>query len=90
MLEELLASVRAKQGVLPPGQPEPALRLVLDQRGVGLAIDQPAPRDQTIDHHGKPVLLIDDQVSQVLDGTIINTVETDEGTRLSIEKAGSE
>lgn len=64
---------------------EASLRFVVDGDSLGLTIDQPQDGDQTFEHDGRTVLLLDEKVGQLLDERTLDVQDTDDGARLSLE-----
>lgn len=54
------------------------------QLGVGIAIGEPKGNDQVVKHDGEVLLHIDASVSETLDGSLLNLVETPEGPGIGI------
>lgn len=69
---------------------EPGLRLVIQGTQAGLALDYAKEDDQVVEHEGHPVLLVDPQLSQILDGATVDVTDTPEGERLTIRREGPE
>lgn len=69
---------------------DPALRLVIQGTQAGLALDYPEEGDQVVEHNGHPVLVIDQVVGRVLDGTTVDVTDTPEGERLTIHREEQE
>jgi len=63
---------------------EAAIRLVAQPQGLGMAVDTPNDGDQTIEHDGRVVLLVDEQVAGMLEGRTMDLQETEQGTALAI------
>jgi|FLYL01.1.fsa_nt_gi Fe-S cluster assembly iron-binding protein IscA len=61
------------------------LRLTRSGDGLGLALDEERDGDQVISHDDKKILVVDNEISQALDGATIDAVETPEGARLVLE-----
>lgn len=62
-----------------------AIRFVVSQEGVQLALAQTDDAAETFDHDGKTVLVLDEQTSQLLADRVLQTEETPEGTSLKLE-----
>lgn len=43
-----------------------AIRMVLEQNGLRIRVDRPAPSDVQFKHQGRTVLVLDQQMSQIL------------------------
>lgn len=54
---------------------------------LGLVSGQSKETDQVIDHNGAPILHVPSEISEALDGAVVDTVQTDEGPRLNITPA---
>jgi len=80
-LAKLLSEAEAPEGT--------AARFIANQEGLSLQVDSPKPEDQTIEHNGKTVLLLDEQVAELLDDKTLDLEETDEGPALTLQ-AGEE
>ena len=52
--------------------------------GVGISAGEPKGDDQVVEHEGESLLHIDNSVSQALDGSTLNVVETPEGPGIGI------
>jgi len=63
---------------------EAAIRLVAQPQGLGMAVDTPNDGDQTIEHDGRVVLLVDEQVAGMLEGRTMDLQEPEQGTALAI------
>lgn len=63
---------------------EAAIRVVVEERGLTLRLDNVRPGDSSFEHDGKTVLVLDEQVSQMLDDKTMDIEETGEGPRLAI------
>lgn len=62
-----------------------SLRLSRSPRGeYGLAIDQERGGDQVVRQQKRPILLIDQEVSNRLDGAVLDLIEAPEGIRLTL------
>jgi iron-sulfur cluster assembly protein len=55
---------------------------------VGIAAGEPQAGDQVVDHNGVSLLHIAAPVSEALDGSVINMVETPEGVGIGITTPG--
>lgn len=51
---------------------------------IGISADEPRGGDQVVQHDGENLLHIDASVSETLDGSVLNLVETPEGTGIGI------
>ena len=61
---------------------ETAIRLVLEGNTLTPQLDNARPGDETFDHEGRMILMLDAQVSQVLDDSTLDIEATDEGPKL--------
>jgi len=61
---------------------ETAIRLVLAGNALTPQLDNTRPGDETFDYEGRMVLMLDAQVSQVLDDSTLDIEATDEGPQL--------
>jgi Fe-S cluster assembly iron-binding protein IscA len=62
-----------------------SLRLSRSPQGeYGLDIDQERDGDQVVRQEKRPILLIDQEVSNQLDGAVLDLVEAPEGIRLTL------
>ena len=61
---------------------ETAIRLVLAGNTLTPQLDNAGPGDETFDHEGRMVLMLDAQVSQVLNDSTLDIEATDEGPKL--------
>jgi len=59
-----------------------AIRLVLEGNTLTPQLDNARPGDETFDYEGRTVLMLDAQVSQVLDDSTLDVEATDEGPKL--------
>lgn len=64
-----------------------AARLVARPEGLQLALDQPREGDETIEHDGRTVLLVDQSTAEMLTGRTLDTEQTEQGTVLSVKAA---
>ncbi len=76
-LSKLLNEADAPEGT--------AARFVASQEGLSLQVDSPRPDDQTIEHDGKAILLLDAQVAELLDDKTLALEETEQGPALTIQ-----
>jgi hypothetical protein len=61
---------------------ETAIRLVLEGDALTPRLDSARPGDEQFDHAGRMVLILDAQVSQILDDSALDVEATDEGPKL--------
>ena len=52
--------------------------------GIGISIGEPKGDDQVVERDGENLLRIDASVSETLDGSVLNLVETPEGTGIGL------
>lgn len=76
-LAKLLDEAEAPEGT--------AARFVASQEGLSLQVDSPRPEDQTIEHQGKTLLVLDAQVAELLGDKTLALEETEEGPALTIQ-----
>jgi hypothetical protein len=63
-------------------QESTAVRFVLEENTLTPMLDNSRPGDETFDHNGRQVLLLDAQVSQILADSTLDVRATEEGPRL--------
>jgi len=64
-------------------QPGSTLRLVANEQGqLGLIADTEKEGDQSIEHQGETILLVDKMLSEALEGVCIDCQDEEEGPRL--------
>lgn len=61
---------------------EAAIRFDVEGDTLTSKLDQPRPGDATFDHDGRKVLVLDERVSQLLDGSTLDLQPTSEGEKL--------
>ncbi|HEY7496172.1 MAG TPA: hypothetical protein VIH59_34340 [Candidatus Tectomicrobia bacterium] len=61
---------------------ETAIRFVLEGNTLMPKLDNARPGDATFDHEGRPVLVLDEQVSQILAESTLDVQATEEGPKL--------
>jgi Fe-S cluster assembly iron-binding protein IscA len=61
-----------------------AARFVSGEEGLALQLDQPKDDDQTVDHQGRTVLLLDPEIADLLQDKTLDVRETEEGTALEL------
>ncbi len=64
---------------------EVVLRIKVTKGGVEIQSDQIRPGDETVDHNGKVVLVLDQQTSLLLGNKTIDLMTDDDGSHLIIE-----
>lgn len=62
-----------------------AIRIVAGPQGLGMSVDTPNDGDKTIEHQGKTILLLDENVSNMLDERTLDVQETEQGTALALK-----
>jgi Fe-S cluster assembly iron-binding protein IscA len=62
-----------------------AARLVSGQGGLTLQLDTPREGDELFEHDGRTILLIDPNVSELVEDKTLALHETEEGTALALE-----
>lgn len=67
-----------------------AARFVASQEGLALQVDTPKPGDDTIEHSGRTLLLLDEQVSDLLSDKVLDVEQTEEGLALTLQGPGEE
>jgi Fe-S cluster assembly iron-binding protein IscA len=68
--------------------PEARLRLSHDAQGkIELSIDEEKQDDEKIEHEGAVLLLIEEKLSNLLQGITIDTQESEEGVKLVLTQA---
>lgn len=71
---------RSRKGLrLIPESPQPGAT-----PGVGLALDEPREDDEVVWHQDRVLLMMEEVVSQKLDGLTLDVVESSEGERFSL------
>lgn len=63
---------------------ESAVRFVLEENQLSMKLDEEKPGDKAFHHEGKTVLVVDAEISQILDGKTLDVEETDEGPQLTM------
>ncbi|MFT5423682.1 MAG: Fe-S cluster assembly iron-binding protein IscA [Phycisphaerales bacterium] len=61
-----------------------SIRLVTGPNGIGLAPDAPKPEDDTYEHAGRTVLVVDPALSAQLDDKTMSIEKSEAGEKLSI------
>ncbi len=61
------------------------LRIKMGKGGVGIRQDKIRPGDETFDHNGKVVLVLDQQTSLLLGNKTIDLMTDDDGSHLILE-----
>jgi len=86
--EELKEAVQAQTQ-----DPEIAIRLVPSTskpNQLGMALDKEKEGDQVVESEGAKVLFISSELSQALDGMVIDCQETPEGVQFSLTKLAAD
>ncbi|MFG0251786.1 MAG: hypothetical protein ACF8NJ_02810 [Phycisphaerales bacterium JB038] len=73
----LLEESEAPEGV--------AARIVATQEGLQLGMDQAREEDNSFEHEGRVVLLVDPQTEGVLDERTLDVTEGEDGNRLELQ-----
>jgi len=66
------------------------LRVTVGDRGLGLEVSRQEEGDQVVEHGGRGVLAIEDNLARELDGATLDLQETPEGPRLIFEPPSQE
>ncbi|UCD28480.1 MAG: hypothetical protein JSV03_15575 [Planctomycetota bacterium] len=61
-----------------------AVRFILQGKGLAMGLDREQPEDDSFDHQGKTVLLMDKQISELLTDKTLDVEDTEEGQQLSL------
>jgi hypothetical protein len=61
-----------------------AIRIVFKDDKLAPALDTTRPGDETLDYHGRKILLLDAEVCEYLADSTLDVESTDEGPRLLI------
>lgn len=67
-------------------EPEQVLRLVREAQSFSLRLDKESAGDEVVESEGTTILLIDEQLSPIVDGAVVDCIDTPEGPRLTITK----
>jgi Fe-S cluster assembly iron-binding protein IscA len=67
-------------------EPEQVLRLVREAQGFSLRLDKESAGDEVVESEGATILLVDEQLSPIVDGAVVDCIDTPEGPRLTITK----
>ena len=67
-------------------EPEQVLRLVREAEGFSLQLDNESASDEVVESEGTKILLIDEQLGPIVDGAVVDCIDTPEGPRLTITK----
>lgn len=63
-----------------------AVRFVCQDSEISLSLDNQKSDDETFEHNGKMVLLLDPHATEYLDGATVDTEQTDDGEKLYLRK----
>lgn len=66
-----------------------ALRLVHQEGKLTFALDEPRPGDESVEHDGRTVLVVDEPISELLQNQTMDVESTDDGDRLAIRQGDS-
>jgi Fe-S cluster assembly iron-binding protein IscA len=64
--------------------PQSAIRFVIEGDTLELRLDQQTDDDETIEHRGETVVVLDPEVAELLDGRTLEVVHDDDGARLCV------
>jgi hypothetical protein len=65
---------------------EAAIRLAVEGDAIVPKLDKPRPGDAMYDHDGRKVLIMDERVSQLLDGSTLELQPTADGEKLVLSQ----
>jgi len=65
-----------------------AVRLFLDDRRIGMRLDQERPGDAKITHAGRIILLLDEEIAEVLTGNTLDVEPSEEGPTFTLIEGG--
>lgn len=80
--KELFSNVEYPEGTVL--RLDPATDQNTGETQIGIAAGEPRDGDQVIEHNGEDLLHIHATVSEALDGSVLNLVETPEGTGIGL------
>ena len=63
-----------------------AIRFLCEDQGIAMRLDNAKPGDASIEHDGRTVLLLDEQVATMLDEQTLDLEKGEEGERLFLAK----
>jgi len=66
------------------------IRLIESESGLGLQIDMPQPGDQIVGGEERPVLIVAPDLSDALDGALLDTVSTPDGNQFKLVGAAED
>ena len=61
-----------------------AIRFVIESEELTLRLDKEQPGDESFNHEGKTVLLVDEEMSTMLSGKTLDIEPSDEGPKLTL------
>ncbi|MFA9476826.1 hypothetical protein ACERK3_00835 [Phycisphaerales bacterium AB-hyl4] len=76
-LRQLLLEADAPEGA--------AARFVAGPEGLSLHLDKQRSGDEAYEHDGRTVLLVDEQISELLNDRTLDLEETDDGPALTLQ-----
>lgn len=66
---------------------EAAIRFAVEGDELISKLDKPRPGDATFDHEGRKVLVMDEEMARLLDGSTLDLQPTNEGEKLVLNAA---
>jgi len=63
-----------------------AIRFLCEGQGIAMRLDNAKPEDTSVEHEGRTVLLLDEQVANLLEGQTLDVEKSQEGERLFLAK----
>jgi hypothetical protein len=63
---------------------EVAIRFVVETQGLALRLDNEQPGDESFEHEGKKVLLLDEHMSTMLSEKTLDVEPSDDGPQLTL------
>lgn len=75
-LAELLTEADAPEGV--------AIRFIIEEQGLAMRLDNHHDGDDSFNHGERLVLLVDEEMSVILDEKTLDVEESDEGPKLAL------
>ncbi len=64
-----------------------ALRFVPGQQGLEITMDKPRENDQQLEHEGRIILLLDQQLAEELSKHTLDAKQTEQGPALTLQTA---
>ena len=64
-----------------------ALRFVPGQQGLEITMDKPRENDQQLEHEGRIILLLDQQLAEKLSKHTLDAKQTEQGPALTLQTA---